>query len=130
MKFISTTRDRINSIPVEKGQVIFSSDDRVIYLDSTERTAYTTFIVLNTEEARKKLVPVSAFYFVEETAILWRYSNNLWTQLTMPPSEIIIFAKKEDFPEIGKENVIYMDGATAYIWSSEDGQYSLINAQK
>lgn len=115
MKFITTTSTKVDSIPLVKGQVIFSSDDRVIYLDSTERTAYTTFIILATEEIRESLIPVSAFYFVEETAILWRYDGTKWTKLTTPPSEIIVFSEKKDFPAEGKEQVIYVDGATAYI---------------
>ena len=37
MKFIATTSEKIKDINFVPGQMIFSQDDRVIYLDTTER---------------------------------------------------------------------------------------------
>ena len=70
MKFIATNSDKIKTLPLQRGQLIFSRDDRVIYLDSDVRTEFTTFIVLDTEEERTNLIsPVNGFYFIEETKI-------------------------------------------------------------
>lgn len=79
MKFITTTSNKISTIEKVAGQLIFSRDNRVIYLDtdSNIRTAYYTIITLTTEAHRDSLVsPVAGFYFVEETAILWYYDNS------------------------------------------------------
>ena len=37
MKFIATTSDRVANIPQAAGQLIFSRDDRTIYLDTEDR---------------------------------------------------------------------------------------------
>ena len=77
MKFIATTSNKMSTITVKSGQLIFSRDDRVIYLDSDiGRTKFDTIITLVTEQQRKALVnQIEGYYFVEETSIFWRYSN-------------------------------------------------------
>ena len=54
MKFIATTSDKLDQIPVKQGQLIFSRDDRVVYLDSDKRTSFQQIITLVDEEQRKK----------------------------------------------------------------------------
>ena len=51
MRFIATTSDKISTIAKQKGQLIFSRDDRVIYLDSdtNTRTEYRSIISLINE---------------------------------------------------------------------------------
>ena len=47
MKFIATTSNKVESIKVASGQLIFSRDDRVIYLDSDlGRTSFQQIITL------------------------------------------------------------------------------------
>ena len=128
MKFIATTSDKMSGIPLLSGQLIFSRDDRVIYLDSDQRTAFTTFIIIDTEAERKNLVsPISAFYFVEETAILWRYDKK-WKALNEPPKERLIFADAEGKPETGEENILYVEGKKLYRWDGE--KYIVIGVQE
>ncbi len=123
IKFISTTSERINSIPVAEGNLLFSRDDRVIYLDSSAgRTSYQQIIQLSTEEQRKNLsTPINgAFYFVLQTKVLWHYSSeDGWTNITTPPESQIVFAKKVDFPDVGEEDVIYCDGVIMYRYLGE-----------
>lgn len=77
MKYIATTSAKVKDIPVVKGQLIFSRDTRVIYLDSDERTSFEQIMVLATEQLRESLIsPVEGFYFVEETNVLWRLSSD------------------------------------------------------
>jgi hypothetical protein len=78
MKFITTTSDKVASIDIVSGQLIFSRDNRVMYLDSSAgRTEYNTIITLATEQQRAgMLYPVIAFYYVEDTAMFWRYNEN------------------------------------------------------
>lgn len=71
MKFIITNKNKLNSIEVISGQLIFVKDERVIYLDSDTRTRFSQMIYLLTENARISLSnPLEGFYFVEETAVL------------------------------------------------------------
>jgi len=124
MKFIATTSDKISSINVVSGQLIFSRDDRVIYLDTDKRTSFQQILIISDESTRNNLnFPVEGFYFVEETAVLWRYKNATWTQLTVTPDEKVVFLNKESFPATGKTNILYIDKDKFYQWDSESQEY-------
>lgn len=121
MKFIATTSDKIKDIAVISGQLIFSRDDRVIYLDTNERTSFQQIITLLDEEQRLGIVaPVSGYYFIKETKILWLYDNNEWIQITETPEKEVIYGQ---LPDEGKENVIYMNEQKIYRWSDESKSY-------
>ena len=130
MKFIATTSDKINSINVVSGQVIFSTDDRVIYLDSNIRNAFSTIITLATEAQRLGIIPVKGFYFVEETSILWRYGDSGWEQLTGEGDSRIIFANREDFPAVGQEHVLYCTPDAIYQYSNTTHSYVQISGSQ
>ena len=116
MKFIATTSDRVANIPQAAGQLIFSRDDRTIYLDTEDRRdEFRTIIRLDSEAARQVLTPVKGYYFVEDTATLWFYNGSDWTQLTTPPTEQIVFDKRENFPVSGNSNKLYVDGTKIYM---------------
>ena len=124
MKFIATNSDKISSIEVKTGQLIFSRDDRVIYLDTDVRTSFQQIITVAKEETLAKLPsPVEGFYFAEDTTTLWRYKNTVWTQLTSQPEENIVFLDRENFPAIGKENVLYVDKTKIYQWDTDTQEY-------
>lgn len=124
MKFIATTSDKISSINVVSGQLLFSRDDRVIYLDTDKRTSFQQIITVVDEDTRLSLIsPVNGFYFVEETAILWRYKNTIWTQLTVSPSETLVFLDRENFPATGKTNILYVDKTKFYRWDQNSRTY-------
>ena len=124
MKFIATTSDKISSIDVVSGQLLFSRDDRVIYLDTDKRTSFQQIITVVDEDTRLNLIsPVNGFYFVEETAILWRYKNTIWTQLTVSPSETLVFLDRESFPATGKTNILYVDKTKFYRWDQDSQTY-------
>lgn len=122
MKFIATTSNKMSTIAVKSGQLIFSRDDRVIYLDSDiGRTKFDTIITLVTEQQRKALVnQIEGYYFVEETSIFWRYSNSAWTQITNPPTEKIIFIEESKLPSIGKKETLYITENVIYQWNGTD----------
>ena len=69
MKFIATTKAKLNTIEKEAGQMIFVIDDRAIYLDmsETERTTYQSIITIINEETMKNIVsPIEGFYYVRQ----------------------------------------------------------------
>lgn len=131
MKFIATTSDKIAGINIISGQLIFSRDDRVIYLDSDVRTEYRSFILLTTEAQRQSISPLNAFYFVEETAILWRYSTTKgWEQLTKTVDNKLMFYNDEsELPRTGRENVLYCTPTQHYSWSDTLNTYTRIGAE-
>ena len=134
MRFIATTSDKISTIAKQKGQLIFSRDDRVIYLDTdtNTRTEYRSIISLINEEQRQSIIsPVSGFYFVEETAILWTYSiNKGWEQLTKTPDDRILFYSSiSEFPAQGKEGILYNTLDNIYKWSSLQNTYIKIGSE-
>lgn len=124
MRFIATTSDKMDDIDIISGQLIFSRDDRVIYLDTDVRTSFQQIITVVNEQTRQELVsPVNGFYFIEDTKTLWRYNNSQWQQVTEPPKENLVFAEKNNFPIKGQENVLYVDKNTIYTWDSENNVY-------
>lgn len=134
MKFIATTSEKLNSIEIKSGQMIFSQDERVIYLDAgTQRTSYQSIIILVNEDQRKNAVsPVSGFYFVEETSELWRYKNNNWTPINVKVDGNIIFVDNmETMPAQGVEKVLYVNGETniTYRWDNQQNKYIPLNTQ-
>jgi hypothetical protein len=129
MKFIATTSDKIQDINIVSGQLIFSRDDRVIYLDTDVRTSFQQIITVIDEATRQALVsPVEGFYFVKETNILYHYQNNTWTQLTSAPDESLIFMDRKDFPTVGKEKTLYVDSKRIYQWDTESQDYIEMNS--
>lgn len=129
MKFIATTSDKMNSIAVQSGQLIFSRDDRVIYLDTDVRTSFQQIITVVNEETRQKLTsPVSGFYFVKDTKMLWNYEGGQWLQITEPPKENLVFADYASFPAIGEEQVLYVDKEKIYQWNASSKKYTEMGA--
>lgn len=117
LKVVSTTSDRLGQLLVDYGQLIFVRDTRELYFDHQQgRISYSQIIILETEEQRANMrSPVNGFYFVKNTGVIWRYDNG-WISITNPPSELIEFLPKNSFPQIGKENVLYIDGIKIYRW--------------
>ena len=122
MKFCTTRSELLNNIPIQKGQLIFVQDTRQIFLDSdAERIEYGQIIVLVNEVQRLSIRPLSAFYFVLETNILWRY-NGGWVQLTTPPRECVMFLNnKAELPATGQSNRLYITDNGIYRWMN--GEY-------
>ena len=127
MRYCTTNSTILNSIPIQKGQLIFVQDTRQIYLDSdTERIENGQIIVLVNEVQRLPIQPLSAFYFVLETNILWRY-NNGWVQLTSAPKESVVFLNnKAELPATGQDNLLYITDTGIYRWIN--GEYVDLSA--
>jgi len=124
IKFIATTQAKVDSIPIAAGQLIFSTDERIIYLDTTERTAFQSIITVPTEQFRQNLTsPVEAFYFVNDTKILWQYEQSEWFQLTSSPKENMIFTDEESLPTEGQDEILYVTEKNIYRWNASTHEY-------
>ena len=67
MHFIATTTDKLGSIEVKAGQLIFCSDTRIIYLDTNVRTSYQAIINVVDEETRQAIEsPLEGYYYVRK----------------------------------------------------------------
>jgi hypothetical protein len=79
MHFIATTSDKLGTVEVKAGQLIFVQDERAMYLDTTDtRTSYQAIIKVPSEEARGRLQsPVEGYYYVISTNTLWSYFNSV-----------------------------------------------------
>ena len=114
MHFIATTSDKINSIEIKAGQLIFVQDERAIYLDANnKRTTYKAIITVANEETRQAIeAPLEGFYYVRVENTLWNYSNDEWTQIMGADSKVI-FADG-NLPEEGEREKIYVDNDKMY----------------
>lgn len=125
LKVYTTTSDKLNDLLVIDGQLIFVSDTKTIYLDNNGiRLSYDIIQVLETDQDRIDIKnPKEGFYFVEESAILWRYKTK-WIQLT--PNDvphIILTEKYIDLPTIGEKDILYSTENTIYIWDNINKKY-------
>ena len=121
IKFVTTVNSKLSQLNIENGQLIFVSDARKIYLDLNGiRTEYSQIIPLAKEEDRLNyLSPITGFYFVKETAVLWRVEQGEWIQLTEPPQEWIVFTTYNELPKQGKLNTLYITETQSYRWTEE-----------
>ena len=126
LKVVSTTSEYLDQLPVSYGQLIFVSDTRELYFDHLDgRIPYQQIIILRSENQRQGIVPVTGFYFVIETAVLWYFDNGTWSQINSTPNEQIYFGSFDSFPPQGKTNCLYIDGTDMYRWI--DGNYVSIS---
>ena len=120
IRYWTVPSDKLEQLPVADGQLIFVRDAREIYLDvNGERTTYSQIMILIDEDHRKGLKPVTGFYFVSSTNILWRYDGQ-WIQLTTAPKEVVVFT--DELPQNGVEETLYIQGTRMY--KVDEGNYA------
>lgn len=126
IKYICTTLAKLNTIPVESGNLIFCEDKRCIYLDTaTGRTAYEQIMCIPREDMRISMTRnlVSGFYFVLDTNVLWRLDDVTWIQVTNSPSETVIYGTLSSFPRPGVVGKIYATDKHLYHWDEDSQMY-------
>ena len=115
MRFIATTKAKLDGIAKVAGQMIFVIDDRAIYLDlsDSQRTTYQCIITVFDDETRQGITsPIEGFYYVRQENTLWSYFNATWAQLTGQDSNVI-FADN-DLPDEGTRNALYVQDTNLY----------------
>lgn len=124
----ATIGSKLSDLAIKNGQLLFVHDKHKIALDQNDkRTFYNQIEELTTEQERKALLaPVTGFYyFVIDTAVLWRYSGE-WVQITTPPEEIVFIGV--ELPELGSAKTLYVDKTNKEIsvWDDESGEYVVV----
>lgn len=124
---IGTVANKLQNLPIRDGQIIFVKDKKKVALDlNGKRTFYNEIVTFNDDQERLDLLaPINGcFYFVIKTAILWLYQDK-WVQITASPNEVVFFGTQ--LPEMGKENVLYVDKTSGSegisIWNQNAGKY-------
>lgn len=109
---IATRSSRVRELPIKNGQLVFIQDvGRIAFDYNSKRVFYNQIAELQTEVERLTLDnPLNGYYFVVDTAILWRYDNG-WIQITEKPENIVSI--DVELPALGqaKENVLYVSKA-------------------
>lgn len=130
VKLYRTKSERLPQLPVRNGNIVFVSDTRQICLDADGlRIPYDPIKIFDTEQERADCdEPVTGFYFVIETNVLWRYSDNLWNQLTPSNLTPIVYGKViSDFPEVGESDILYIADESIYKWDDTINQYVIVS---
>lgn len=73
------------AIPIVPGRHLICTDTGDVFYDTKDgvRKHLTDVIDVATESARTSmLAPLNKFYYVKETAHLWRYTDGVWVDLT------------------------------------------------
>ena len=130
MRFIATTKEKLKTISIKPGQLIFVVDDRAIYLDIdfNNRTTYQAIISVINEEARQHIVsPIEGFYYVRQDETLWSYFNGTWAQVLGKNSSLVF--SDDGLPTTGERNALYVEDTTLYRWNDQTNRYDIITAQ-
>ena len=110
MSVVVTTSEKLSSLLIKNGQLVFVKDKRRIAFDfNDKRTFYNQITELETDYERISTTsPSEGYYFVIDTAVLWRYCDG-WTQITSKPDDIVFIGA--ELPELGqaKEKTLYID---------------------
>lgn len=124
---VATTSDRVKDLVVKNGQLIFIRDKGKMAFDfKDQRVFYNNITELDTEYDRSSLsAPVNGYYFVVETAVLWRYQYG-WIQITTKPEDIIFIGVEP--PELGQEKTLYVNKINKEIsvWDDTTSEYVVV----
>lgn len=126
MSLVATTSSRIMDLVIKDGQLIFIRDlGRIAFDFKGERTFYNQIVELEYEAERQALVsPLSGYYFVIDTAVLWFYKDG-WIQITEKPKEVIFVGV--ELPELGQAKTLYVNkNGGISIWDDVTDEYLLV----
>lgn len=124
LKVIATSSSRIRDLLIKSGQLIFVQDlGRIAFDFNGKRVFYNQIVELKTEAERLSLInPISGYYFVLGSGILYHYKNG-WTQITEKPESFLCI--DVELPQLGKENKLYINKVEQDIsvWDEEVDKY-------
>ena len=124
LKVIATSSSKIRDLVIKSGQLIFLQDlGRIAFDFNGKRTFYNQIVEVETEAERLSLVnPISGYYFVLGSGILYHYKNG-WTQITEKPESFLCI--DIELPQLGQENKLYVNKIEQDIsvWDDETDKY-------
>lgn len=131
-KLIATTSSKIKNLIIEDGNLIFIQDaGRIAFDFKGKRVFYNQIVELETEAERLTLdSPLSGYYFVISTGVLWHYREELseWIQITEKPEQVVFIGV--ELPELGTANKLYatteVGNENISVWDEELGCYVVV----
>lgn len=128
LKLVATTSSKIRNLIIEDGQLIFIQDlGRIAFDFKGQRVFYNQIVELETEAERQDLIdPLSGYYFVIDTAVLWFYQDG-WVQITERPQDIVFIGV--ELPSLGQAGKIYVDvdDKEISVWDEETDKYITVS---
>lgn len=124
---IATSSSRIRDLVIKDGQLVFIQDlGRIAFDFKGKRVFYNQIVELSTEAERQSLEsPLSGYYFVIDSAVLWFYKDD-WIQITEKPEEVVFIGV--ELPELGQEKTLYIDkdDCEISVWDEETKSYIVV----
>lgn len=125
-----TVASRLSNLVIKDGQLVFIKDKHRIAFDyNGKRTFYNQIEELSSDAERQSLLaPINGlFYFVVDTATLWKYQDG-WTQITATPEQII-YIGTEQMPELGNAKTLYVNKTDKVIsvWDENTNSYIIVS---
>lgn len=109
LSLIATTSSRLKDLIIQEGQLIFLQDlGRIAFDHNGLRRFYNQITELASEIDRLSIdEPLSGYYFVIDTAVLWYYEDG-WIQVSNKPEQTVCI--DVELPTLGqaKEGVLYV----------------------
>lgn len=130
LSLIATKSSRLKDLIIKNGQLIFIQDlGRIAFDFNGKRVFYNQIVELETEVERLTLdSPLSGYYFVIDTGVLWFYKDE-WVQITEKPKEVVCI--DVELPALGqaKEGVLYVNKAEKEIavFDSASNEYIVVS---
>lgn len=129
MSLIATSSSRVKDLIIRDGQLIFIQDlGRIAFDFKGKRVFYNQIVELDTEAERLALdSPLDGYYFIIDSACLWFYQNDGWTQITEKPEEILFIGV--ELPQLGQQGKLYVDtdDREISIWDEETDKYIVVS---
>lgn len=129
MSLIATTSNRIRDLVIKDGQLIFIQDaGRIAFDFKGKRIFYNQIVEIETEAERQNLQsPLDGYYFVIDSAVLWRYHNG-WTPISGEPQEVVFIGV--ELPALGQKNTLYANttegSENISVWNEELNAYVVV----
>ena len=128
LQLVATTSSKIGDLIIKDGQLIFLQDlGRIAFDFKGQRVFYNQIVELETDLERSSMnVPLSGYYFVINTGVLWFYKDE-WIQITERPEEVVFIGV--ELPELGQANKLYVDtdDKEISVWIEEANQYLTVS---
>ena len=130
LSLIATTSSRIKDLIIQEGQLIFLQDlGRIAFDHNGSRRFYNQITELASEIDRISLnEPLSGYYFVIDTAVLWYYETK-WVQVSSKPEQTVCI--DVELPTLGqaKEGVLYVNktGKEIAIFDNASNDYVIVS---
>ena len=129
LSLCATTADKVKDISIKNGQLLFIHDLGRVAMDlHGKRTFYNQIVELETEQDRIDLMGAinGKYYFIIQTGVLWRYSDE-WIQITTKPEDIVFIGT--ELTSFGQSKTLYVDkeDREISIWDEETNQYKVVS---